>query len=78
MLEKFVKFLGDIVFDGYYDVVGVDVMFKNLVSTFYETGDSAIAFSLYDGEKITEITYGRFAKDILKTAGYFAENRCVL
>lgn len=49
-------------------------MLRKLIKSFMETGDKALAFSLYDGEKITNITYSRFVDDILKAAGYFKEN----
>ena len=32
-------------------------------------------FSVFDGQNLTNITYLQFAKDILQTAGYFAENQ---
>lgn len=50
-------------------------MFKNLIKSFIETGDKAIAFSIYDGDRIIDITYRKFVKDILQTAGYFTENQ---
>lgn len=33
------------------------------------------AFSLYDGNKLGNISYRQFANDVLSTAGYFRENR---
>lgn len=44
---------------------------KNLLLRFAEIGDSANAFSLYDGKWVTDVTYKVFAGDILRTAGYF-------
>lgn len=43
----------------------------NLVCRFASDSEDSIAFSLYDGQKVTDITYPRFAEDILKAAGYF-------
>ena len=33
------------------------------------------AFSIYDGKNLTDVTYVQFVEDILKTAGYFFENK---
>lgn len=44
---------------------------KTLLAHFAEIGDSADAFSLYDGQRVTDVTYKVFAADILRTAGHF-------
>ena len=46
-----------------------------LIYRFQSADEKLVAFSLYDGVQVTEITYRRFAADILKTAGYFAANQ---
>lgn len=48
--------------------------FKNLLTKFSEAGEDAIAFSIYDGQQVTDISYPQFASDILKAAGYFTQN----
>lgn len=44
---------------------------KGLVSDFLYNKESKIAFSLYNGKTIKDITYKQFATDILKAATYF-------
>jgi len=46
----------------------------SLISQFLNTQEDSIAFSLYDGQQVRNISYPQFAEDILKTAGYFMEN----
>lgn len=46
----------------------------NLLNRFAATDDKQVAFSIYDGNQLSDITYQQFLCDILKTAGYFAEN----
>ena len=46
-----------------------------LLNKFNDADDKAIAFSIYDGNQLTDITYHQFLRDILKTAGFFAENQ---
>lgn len=48
---------------------------KDLVYKFKNIGEEKVAFSLYDGEKVTDVTYGQFAEDIYRTAGYFVEQQ---
>ena len=47
---------------------------KNLLTKFSDAGADAIAFSIYDGQQVTDISYPQFASDILKAAGYFTQN----
>lgn len=49
----------------------------DLLNRFSSADENAAAFSIYDGEKVTEITYRKFLLDILDAAGYFAENNIV-
>lgn len=49
----------------------------DLLNRFSSADENAAAFSIYDGEKVTEITYRKFLHDILDAAGYFAENNIV-
>ena len=44
---------------------------KDLLTSFIATSESTIAFSVYDGIQVTDITYRQFCDDILKAAGYF-------
>ena len=37
--------------------------------------DKNVACSIYDGSQLTDITYHQFLQDVLKAAGYFAENK---
>lgn len=48
--------------------------FKELLVGYTTSNENITAFSLYDGQKVTDISYRQFANDILHTAGYFAEN----
>lgn len=48
-------------------------MAKELIQRFLNSGSSEIAFSLYDGEQMTDISFSQFVDDILKAAGYFKE-----
>ena len=50
-----------------------DAWFKQLISQFSAIKEHKIAFSLYDGNQITDITYPQFAADVLAAAGYFVE-----
>lgn len=50
-------------------------MVKDLILRFQGEKKNQPAFSLYDGEQITNISYEQFAQDILKTANYFLENQ---
>lgn len=47
---------------------------KEVIHQFMGKGD-AVAFALYDGVQVTDITYTRFVQDILKAAGYFKEHK---
>ena len=47
---------------------------KELLVGYSTSNENITAFSLYDGQKVTDISYRQFANDILHTAGYFAEN----
>lgn len=42
-----------------------------LLNRCAETEESTVAFSLYDGSQITNITYRHFREDIRKSTGYF-------
>lgn len=44
-----------------------------LIRHFPKTEEHRIAFSLYDGQKITDIPYDQLQFDILKATGYFQE-----
>lgn len=43
----------------------------SLLSQFANAEASAVAFSVYDGQKVTDITYQQFLSDILRAAGFF-------
>ena len=45
---------------------------KEFLTSLLETGETEVAFSLYDGVKVSDITYTRFLKDILHCAGYLS------
>lgn len=45
---------------------------SNLLGLFAAADDKQVAFSVYDGNCLEDITYHRFLHDIQKTAGYFA------
>ena len=47
---------------------------KGLVVQFANMAQDAIAFSIYDGQQVIDISYPQFAADILKAAGYFTQN----
>jgi len=47
----------------------------NLLNRFSDADNKAIACSIYDGNLLTDITYHQFLQDILKAAGFFAENQ---
>lgn len=47
---------------------------KRLISDFLYNRDGKIAFSLYDGKTLIDITYKQFATDILKATAYFKKN----
>lgn len=47
----------------------------NLLNRFATADGQLVAFSIYDGNQLTDITYHQFLRDILKTAGFFAENQ---
>lgn len=47
---------------------------KELILRFLAADENAIAYSLYDGVQIRNISYPQFAKDILRASGYFLEN----
>lgn len=42
-----------------------------LLDCFLEAPEGTVAFSLYDGSQVTDVTYAQFARDILGSAGYF-------
>lgn len=44
---------------------------KELLTKFTNASADAIAFSIYDGKNVTNISYSQFAQDILKAAGFF-------
>lgn len=44
---------------------------KQLMLSFAEENGKSIAFSLYDGKQITDVSYRQFLKDVLSAAGYF-------
>lgn len=46
---------------------------KDLLHRCAAANAHTIAFSLYDGNQITEITYTQFVKDILRATGFFRE-----
>lgn len=48
---------------------------KELMTRFAEANEDAIAFSVYDGQQIIDISYKQFVNDILKFTGYFKENK---
>ena len=45
---------------------------SNLLSRFAAADDKQVAFSVYDGNRLEDIVYHRFLRDIQKTAGFFA------
>lgn len=47
---------------------------RKLMESFVSSYSEKIAFSLYDGQTVNNISFGSFAGDILRTAGYFREN----
>lgn len=47
----------------------------DLLDKFLKANDQVVACSIYDGNQIKDITYHQFLQDILKAAGYFAENK---
>ena len=47
---------------------------KELLTKFAAASEDTVAFSLYDGQKITNISYRQFACDVLHAAGYFVQN----
>lgn len=47
---------------------------KQLLSRFQIAPEKAVAFSVYDGEKVTNITYRQLLSDVLQAAGYFMDN----
>lgn len=48
---------------------------NQLISVFAEAGNSAVAFSTYDGERLRDITYSQFCEDILKVAGCIQQRK---
>ena len=48
---------------------------NNLLGRFAAAEQNIVACSIYDGSQLTDITYHQFLQDILKAAGYFAENK---
>lgn len=48
---------------------------QSLVEKFLTSEESMVAFSLYDGKQVTNISYPQFARDVLKAAGYFSEHK---
>lgn len=57
---------------------GKDVFLER---TTKDTNADAIAFSVCDGDKITEITYSQFAEDISRAAAYLEKtifSECML
>ncbi len=50
---------------------------NEMIRSFAQADASVDAFSIYDGEALRNITYGRFYEDILKAAGYFLEKNVV-
>jgi len=48
---------------------------SSLLNQFSAANDTQIAFSVYDGYQLEDITYRQFLNDILKRAGYFIANQ---
>lgn len=48
---------------------------SNLLCRFATADENNIACSIYDGNRLTDITYHQFLHDILKVAGYFADRK---
>ena len=48
---------------------------KELLGKFSTADEEMIAFSLYDGNRITNVTYCQFLNDILKATGYFVHRQ---
>ena len=47
---------------------------QRFLQRFQSANDEAVAFSIYDGNQVENITYRQFLKDILNAAGYFKKN----
>lgn len=47
---------------------------KGLLGSF-DLVENNVAFSLYNGERVTDITYRQFSSDILRAAGYFCDRK---
>lgn len=47
---------------------------KDMLRRFEQANKDIIAFSVYDGESIKDISYNQFAEDILRAVAYFKEN----
>ena len=47
---------------------------KDLLTSFIATSESTIAFSVYDGKQVANVSFMQFANDILCAAGYFVQN----
>lgn len=48
---------------------------KKLITQFMTIDTNVTAFSVYDGQQVTDISYPQFAGDVLTAAGYFKENK---
>ena len=55
-------------------IMGNKAYVKGLVVQFANMAQDAIAFSIYDGQQVIDISYPQFASDILKAEGYFVKN----
>ena len=47
------------------------------ICQFASAASNKIAFSIFDGKFVLDISYGQFVNDILKTANYFSERKIV-
>lgn len=50
---------------------------KNMIRLLTQVPDEAIAFSMYDGVSLSDITYPVFVSDLLKAANYFVSRNIV-
>ena len=55
--------------------MGNNGFIKHLVRHLSAVKENTIAFSLYDGSQVVNITYRQFLHDILKAAGYFSHRK---
>lgn len=50
-------------------------MFKDIIEKFAIEGGNEVAFSVYDGKEVREISYKTFADDVLRVAGFFVKKK---